>query len=79
MDAVKGKWQPRELELELFQFIDAIPGLDLQDIHKLLVENYNLLVIPTTMKYRFTKLCKHILPVKSDLIANTRISQSAQM
>lgn len=41
MDAVKGKSQLREVEIELLQFIDAIPGLDLQDIHMMLAENYN--------------------------------------
>lgn len=42
LDAIKGKPKTEDIKVELFQFTETIPNLQLQNIYTLLIDNYNL-------------------------------------
>lgn len=74
LDAVKGKTKTEDIKLELSQFTELIPNLELKNIYTLLIDNYKL--VPRIMKCRFTKLRKHILAIQPDLAKQTPDSKS---
>ncbi len=65
MDAIKGKGKTEDVKLELQHFTDILPELNLKEICVMLDENYQN--VSRAMKYRFTKLRKHILKLQPEL------------